>query len=557
MKTIINLIRLFVLLFLVSGIARAHVGSPGVIYEGEAGPYQIMVNVNPPEVIPGTAIVQVYITNGQVDQVLIKPIYWYAGDGGSPKADVANPVAGGQPGQYEGLTWLMSSGAASVEVKVSGSLGEGTALVPVMAISTAQNEMPPSLGWILAALGLFLVILMVTIIGASVSDAVEEPGANAKKLNRRKTKGMVVAGSVLCLILYGGMTWWNNWAEDYRRFMYKPYQATSEVVKTDQGNKMIFSIDTSYLEYRKNYLPPSYLIPDHGKLMHMFLIREGSLDAFAHVHPVRTDSLTFELDLPPLPNGRYFVFGDIVRGNGFHETIADTMQIMGSELPVSLTASGEDGWKPSDPDDTYIISNPVLPSQAQLTAGEIVVCGKPGISTPLPDGSTAVWEHEGETLQANRLYPMTFSILNPDGEPAELEPYMGMMGHAVVMKHDGSVYIHLHPVGNYSSASQDLIKRRMDDDRRLVELPPAKQFMDSVDQVVASVRAMSEEERNDYLMELMGHSYDDTADEEGIHAGHSTVTFPYAFPEPGNYRIWIQMKRNGRVLNTAFDATVE
>lgn len=556
MRTLINLIRLSILFFLALGTARAHVGSPGVIYEGEAGPYQIMVNINPPEVIPGTATIQVYITNGEVDQVLIKPIYWYAGDEGSPRADEATPVVGGQAGQYDGLTWMMSSGAASVEVKINGSLGEGTALVPVMATSTAQNEMPPSLGWILAALCLFLVILMITIIGASVGDAVEEPGRESEKLNRRKTKGMVVAGALLSLILYGGMTWWNNWAEDYTRFMYKPYQATSTVEETEQGRKMIFSIDTSYLEYRKNYLPPSYLIPDHGKLMHMFLIREGSLDAFAHVHPVRTDSLTFELDLPPMPNGRYFVFGDIVRGNGFHETIADTMEIMSDKTPVTLTSAEEKAWQPSDPDDTYIISNPVLPSQSQLTAGEIVVCGKPGISTPLPDGSTAVWEHEGDKLQANRLYPMTFSILNPDGEPAELEPYMGMMGHAVVMKQDGGVYIHLHPVGNYSSASKDLIERRMDDDRRLVELPPAQQFMDSVDQVVASVRAMSEEDRSDYLMELMGHSYEEE-DEEGIHAGHSTVTFPYAFPEPGDYRIWIQMKRNGQVLNTAFDAKVE
>jgi hypothetical protein len=288
----------------------------------------------------------------------------------------------------------------------------------------------------------------------------------------------------------------------------------------------------------------------------MFLVREGSLDAFAHVHPVRTDSLTFEVNLPPLPNGRYFVFGDIVRGNGFHETIADTLEVLDSELPVSLTKVGEnDRWQPSDPDDTYIISNPVLPNQVQLAVSDIVVCGKPGIRTPLPDGSSAIWEHEGESLQANRLYPMTFSILDPDGEPAELEPYMGMMGHAVVMKHDGSVYIHLHPVGNYSSASQDLIKRRMEDDSRMAALPSADHFRDSVDQVVASIKAMSEEERNDYLMELMGHTYEE--DEDGEHAGHSTVTFPYAFPEPGNYRIWIQMKRKGQVLNTAFDAVVE
>ncbi|MGK7394606.1 MAG: hypothetical protein ACNS62_08530 [Candidatus Cyclobacteriaceae bacterium M3_2C_046] len=536
--------------------SQAHVGSPGVIFEGAAGPYQIMVNVNPPDVIPGTALVQVFISESDVDSVNLKPIYWFTGDEGSPRADQALPVQD-VAGQYEGMVWLMSIGAASIEVEVKGARGAGTALVPIMAISTAQKEMDPALSWILAGLGLFLVILMITIIGSGLSDALVPPGQDTTNQKARKIKGMAIAGLVIFLILYGGMSWWNNWADSYRRNMYKPYQANSRVISTDTGKRMIFQIDSAYKQYRRRSLPLSYLIPDHGKLMHMFLIREGSLDAFAHLHPVRRDTLTFEVDLPPLPGGRYFVFADIVRGHGFHETISDTVVIEDNELPVSFVSSSDisASWQSSDPDDTYIISNPVLPSQVMLAANDIVVCGKPGISTPLPDGSTAIWEHQGETLQANRLYPMTFSILDPDGEPAELDPYMGMMGHAVVMKHDGSVYIHLHPVGNYSSATQEIIKKRISENNRLAKLPPASAFRDSVDKVMAKVRSMTDQQRNDYLMELMGHSYD-LKGEDGAHVGHSVVTFPYAFPEPGNYRIWIQMKRKGKVLNTAFDAVV-
>jgi len=554
MKTLIKALFISFFVLLISP-ANSHVGSPGVIFEGEAGDYQIIVNVNPPDVIPGTADVQVYSTSEGIEQIFIRPIYWYTGDEGSPRADQAFPVENAS-GQYQGQVWLMENGAASIEVKVIGTNGEGTALVPVMAVSTAQKEMDASLGWMLGGLGIFLVILMITIIGNSVSDATQPPGEIRSNQRRKKLIGMAVSAVVLALILYGGMSWWNSWAESYRRYMFKPFQASSSAEQTKYGKKMTFQIDSSYLEYRSRTLSFNYMIPDHGKLMHMFLIREGSLDAFAHLHPVRKDSLTFEVNLPHLPTGQYFVFADIVRGHGWHETIADTLIISEPGMNVQLASmQDENSWQPSDPDDTYIISNPVLPEQVLLASSNIVTCGKPGIKTPLPDGSTAIWEHDGEKLQANRLYPMTFSIFNPNGEPAELEPYMGMMGHAVVMKHDGSVYIHLHPVGNYSSATQDLIKRRLKDGNpTFAGFSPADQFRDSVDQVISRIKAMSEEERSNYLMEMMGHevSYEGV----GEHEGHSVVVFPYSFPEPGNYRIWIQMKRNGKVLNTAFDAVV-
>jgi hypothetical protein len=35
------------------------------------------------------------------------------------------------------------------------------------------------------------------------------------------------------------------------------------------------------------------------------------------------------------------------------------------------------------------------------------------------------------------------------------------------------------------------------------------------------------------------------------------ISFPYAFPKDGQYRIFLQIKRNGQVLTGVFDARVK
>ncbi len=37
----------------------------------------------------------------------------------------------------------------------------------------------------------------------------------------------------------------------------------------------------------------------------------------------------------------------------------------------------------------------------------------------------------------------------------------------------------------------------------------------------------------------------------------ATVSFPYGFPEPGDYKIFVQVKRGGRIETGAFDAHVQ
>lgn len=67
--------------------------------------------------------------------------------------------------------------------------------------------------------------------------------------------------------------------------------------------------------------------------------------------------------------------------------------------------------------------------------------------------------------------------------------------------------------------------------------------------MLVSLNKLSEIDRDKILMAGMSHQKD------GHHGGE--VSFPYVFPKAGNYRIWLQVKRNGKILTGVFDAVVE
>jgi hypothetical protein len=529
--TIISILLLFTIF-----TAQAHVGSAGVVFEGQAGKYTLQVYVQPPDVIPGTAKVTVLADGADITHVGISPIYFWFGDEGTPRSDEALPVKG-ETNRFEGQIWLMNSGATSVQVEIEGARGKGKLIVPVSATSTARRTMPAGLGWILAALGVFLVGVLTTIFGASVSDSLQPVGekANAKTIRKRIT-GSVVGASFCGLFLFIGNNWWNNETEIYKRNMFKPYIATTKIVNE---NTLKLTIDSNSVNGRSL----SYIIPDHGKLMHLFLVKQGSMDAFAHLHPVRIDTLNYEATLPNLPTGKYLVFADIMRFNGFQYTIADSVEI---KSPVKNTSS-----KIGDSDDTFVITNAINTKSPTQPDPNITICGKPGVRTKLQDGSSIVWEEKpNKPLLAGQVYDLKFSVLSPDGKMADLQPYLGMMGHAAIVKNDGSTYIHLHPTGTVSSTAVTVMEKRIGETTPTPVLLPEKTFRDSIDKVLVKVQTMSETERDKFLMPNMNHQ----TNQKGHHG--NMVRFPYVFPAAGDYRIWLQIKRNGKVLTGAFEAKV-
>src|SRR5712664_1736022 len=86
-----RLLRFLVPLFLLCPAPLfAHVGSPDVYYEGAAGPYQLVVTIRPPVVIPGVAEIEILSRSADVHQIRLTPLR-LSGPGAqfAPTPDVA------------------------------------------------------------------------------------------------------------------------------------------------------------------------------------------------------------------------------------------------------------------------------------------------------------------------------------------------------------------------------------------------------------------------------------------------------------------------------------
>jgi hypothetical protein len=491
-KRALGAIALAALVLLTSG----HVGSPDVYYRGAAGPYAVSIIVRPPGVVPGRADVTVRVEHGPARRVTVQPVFWATSTGGAPRPDEAVPVPG-EPGTYRAELWLMTSGSYSVRVTVDGSAGTGTAFVPVLSVATRRLAMQRGTAAALLALSAFLVAGLLSIVGAAAREGTLEPGQVPDATRRGRARvATAVTALLLVLLLTGGKRWWDAEDATYRRQLYRPMHVTTDT-RTEGGRTVLrVSLDDTLWTSRRT----TPIIPDHGKMMHLFLVRAPALDVFAHLHPEALDSTTFEATLPPVGEGSYRVYADVVHASGFARTITDTVEIH------HPGAAGE--W-PADADDSW----------------RAVVAGSDAVST-LEDGSMMTWVRGAAPLAAGEPTTLRFIVRAPEGTPATLEPYMGMPGHAAVTRDDGSVFVHLHPMGTISLASQRSFEHRQRGDT-----------------AVSSIAAAA------------AHSAAPAA-----HTAHASeagvVTFPYAFPTRGRYRVWVQVRRSGRVLTGAFDAEV-
>jgi hypothetical protein len=124
-----------------------------------------------------------------------------------------------------------------------------------------------------------------------------------------------------------------------------------------------------------------------------------------------------------------------------------------------------------------------------------------------------VWENVDTPPIVGRLNFFRFRLVDNHGNPvSDLQPYMGMAGHAVFVRSDRQVFAHVHPAGSIPMAALDIAQKD------------------------AGIQPGTQHQHGASLF--------------------SEVSFPYGFPQPGDYRIFVQIKRAGKVETGVFDTQV-
>jgi hypothetical protein len=256
---------------------------------------------------------------------------------------------------------------------------------------------------------------MVSIVGAGAREAQLDAGKapdRPSKLRARILMGATAAFVVF--VLWAANHWWALAAGDYAGYIYKPLGMIAEIQPGDKLQLTLKVTDWALTRKLDDFLP------DHGHLMHLYVISEPDANRVWHLHPEQTSAGVFTQALPPIPAGKYKLYGDVVHRSGFAETAV-------AELNVPSNLAG----------------NPLTGDDAGGVRGES------------PDGAHIVWDRDASApLLAKKASLFKFKLIGKDGQPvSDEELYMGMLGHAAFIKNDGTVFAHVHPSGSVPMAA--------------------------------------------------------------------------------------------------------
>ncbi|MGO9454311.1 MAG: hypothetical protein ACLQDV_25180 [Candidatus Binataceae bacterium] len=470
----------------------AHFNSPDVFFRSDTTQYPVVVRVAMPAVVPGIAEVEVQSSSKDLRSVFVCVTKIVgAGAAYSPQPQQA-VEAKDDPSHFRAEVWVMEEGALLVRLLFKGARGAASLGIPVAAAPRQVYAMPR---WMTVMLSVMLalyvtsgVALMGAAVGTSGLRVVSHLENDGEALRR---KSMIIAAVCLLMGIIGGAVWWRS-EDQYHQTKMKFFRSPGVLAFLTGQNRLILNVSDSSWDDHINAIG---LLPDHGHIMHLFLLRIPALDEMWHLHPEQNWGGSFSIDLPSMSSGKYQIFADLVDGTGFPWTLVGT-----TNLPSisGREAKGDDSSSSAPPIDQRNCCSQIF---------------------HLPDGCKMVFATPPDQLRTGVSLSLHFVVEDSKGTPAlDLQPYMGMLAHAELVRWDRGIFAHLHPSGSVPMASL----------------------------MLADSRGVEPTGGTDYQEMCI----------RGQEQSGPDLTFPYGFSGPGYYRIFVQFKRNGHVDTGVFDLHV-
>lgn len=144
----------------------------------------------------------------------------------------------------------------------------------------------------------------------------------------------------------------------------------------------------------------------HEAKVHLIIVREG-LDQFAHLHPAVDAAGNLSADFRFPVGGNYRLFADFKAQNKSQSVAVGELQVAGASAPAPRLS-------------------PNVPGRVR--------------------GEELEARIEIADAKAGNPARISFALLDAEDQPIrDLQPYLGAMGHLVVISADGKEYVHAHP----------------------------------------------------------------------------------------------------------------
>ncbi len=164
----------------------------------------------------------------------------------------------------------------------------------------------------------------------------------------------------------------------------------------------------------------------HEKLMHLIVVSKD-LRWFNHLHPEYKGNGVFTVQATLPSGGDYEIFADYTPKEREHEVAQQSVSVEGNPKPgPKLVADKLEGaWMTkrtqSAPEGE--------PDKLSGTEYEVALM-------PMP-----------AKMETGKDMMLHFQVRDAQGKPVQLQPYLGALGHLVLISGDAKTYLHTHPMG--------------------------------------------------------------------------------------------------------------